>query len=120
MKLAVTSQGPGIDSPVDPRFGRAKYFLLIDTDSGQPETVDNSQLLNAAQGAGIQAGKKICDLGAEALVTGHIGPNAFSTLHAGQVKVYTGASGTVAEAVEQFRAGKLDLVESPDVEGHWV
>lgn len=119
MKLAVTSQGATLQSPLDPRFGRAKHFILLDTETGAVAAVDNSVNLNAAQGAGIQAAKKIVELGVDALITGHVGPNAFSTLQAGKIRIYAGASGTVADAVEQFKAGKLEAASSADVEGHW-
>jgi predicted Fe-Mo cluster-binding NifX family protein len=119
MKLAVTSQGATLQSPLDPRFGRAKYFILLDTETGAVTAVDNSVNLNAAQGAGIQAAKKIVELGTDTLITGHVGPKAFSTLQAGKIRIYTGASGTVADAVEQFKAGKLEAASSADVEGHW-
>ena len=120
MKLAVTSQGPDIGSSVDPRFGRAKCFVVVESETGQFSAADNTQNLNAAQGAGIQAGRKVVELGAQAVITGHVGPKAFATLQAGGVKVYTGATGTVAEAIEQFKAGELKLSNGADVEGHWV
>ncbi len=120
MKLTVTSQGQQLSSPVDPRFGRAKYFVVVDTETGDFTVADNSQNLNAAQGAGIQAGKNVVDLGAKVVVTGHVGPKAFATLQAGGVSIYTGASGTVADAVEQFKAGKLQQSNGADVQGHWV
>lgn len=120
MKLAVTSQGRELNSPVDPRFGRAKYFIVIDTETGDFSAADNSRNLNAAQGAGIQAGKNVVDLGAKAVITGHIGPKAFATLQAAGVQIYTGAAGTIADAVEQFKAGKLKQSNGADVEGHWV
>jgi predicted Fe-Mo cluster-binding NifX family protein len=119
MKLAVTSQGGGLQSPIDPRFGRARYLIVVDTETGAFSAVDNSVNLNAAQGAGIQAAKRIVELGVGALITGHVGPKAFSALQAGGMKIYAGASGTVAEAVAQFKAGKLAAATSPDVEGHW-
>ena len=119
MKLAVTSQGSNLQYPLDPRFGRAKYFIVVDTETGAFSAVDNSVNLNAAQGAGIQAAKKIVELGVDALITGHVGPKAFSTLQAGKIRIYAGASGTVADAVEQFKAGKLEAASSADVEGHW-
>jgi len=120
MKVIVTSQGRELNSPVDPRFGRAKYFLVVDTETGEFSATDNSQNLNAAQGAGIQAGKKVVDLGAKAVITGHIGPKAFTTLQTGGVQIYTGAAGTVADAIEQFKAGALKQSSAADVEGHWV
>jgi len=120
MKVAVTSQGRELTSPVDPRFGRARYFILVDTETGQATAADNSQNLNAAQGAGVQAGRNVVELGAAAVITGHVGPKAFATLQAGGVRVYTGASGSVAEAIEQLKAGRLQQSTGADVEGHWA
>ena len=120
MKLAVTAQGRELSSLVDTRFGRAKFFVIVDSETGQFSAVDNAQNLNAAQGAGIQSGRTVVELGAEAVITGHVGPKAFVTLQAGGVKIYTGAAGTVADAVEQFKAGKLKRSAGADVEGHWV
>jgi predicted Fe-Mo cluster-binding NifX family protein len=119
MKLALTSQGGSLQSPLDPRFGRAGYLILFDTETGAVSVLDNSFNANAAQGAGIQTARKIAELGADALITGHVGPKAFSALQAAGIKIYTGASGTVAESIEQFKAGKLQEASSADVEGHW-
>jgi predicted Fe-Mo cluster-binding NifX family protein len=119
MKLAITSEGEGLQSLVDPRFGRAKFFIVMDTETQTVEAVPNAVNQNAAQGAGIQAGKKIVELGVKSLITGHTGPKAFETLRAGDVEIYTGATGTVAEAVELFKAGKLKATQAADVEGHW-
>ena len=120
MKITVTSQGRELSSPVDPRFGRAKFFVVVETDTGEFAAVDNVQNLNAAQGAGIQAGRNVVESGVKAVVTGHVGPKAFATLQAGGVEIYTGATGTVAQAIEQFKAGKLNQSAGADVEGHWV
>ncbi len=120
MKIAITSQGQDLDSQVDPRFGRAKFFIVTDTEQDGFTVADNGQNLNAAQGAGIQAGSNVVELGVEAVVTGHVGPKAFATLQAGNIQIFTGATGTVAEAIEQFKAGKLSQANGADVEGHWV
>jgi predicted Fe-Mo cluster-binding NifX family protein len=120
MKVAVTSQGRELGSPVDPRFGRAMFFAVVETETGEFTAADNSQNLNAAQGAGIQAGRNVVELGAQAVITGHVGPKAFATLQAGGVVVYTGATGTVAEAIQQFKAGTLKRSTGADVEGHWA
>ena len=120
MRIAVTAQGQERSAPVDPRFGRAKFFVIVDTETGESSAADNTQNLNAAQGAGIQAGRNVVELGVKAVITGHVGPKAFTTLQAGGVAVYTGATGTVADAIEQFKAGKLKQSTGADVEGHWV
>lgn len=119
MKVAITSVGPDPESAVDPRFGRCKCFMLCDTDAGAFSATDNAQNLHAAQGAGIQAAETVANLGAEAVLTGHCGPKAFRTLAAAGIKVYTGATGTVREAVTAFVAGKLAEAGDADVEGHW-
>ena len=118
MKLAVTSQGLALTSLVDPRFGRAKYFLVVDTETDEVRAVDNGANLNATQGAGIQSGRRVIELGAEAVITGHVGPKAFATLQAGRVSVLAGVTGTVADAIKQFKAGNLDIAQSATVEGH--
>ena len=120
MKIAITSQGQDLDSPIDPRFGRAKYFIVIDTEADGFTITDNSMNLNAAQGAGIQAGRNVVELGVEAVITGHVGPKAFATLQAGEVKIFIGATGTVADAIKQFKAGQLEQTNAANVEGHWV
>jgi predicted Fe-Mo cluster-binding NifX family protein len=109
-----------MDSQVDPRFGRAKNLLLVDTETGEFSVHDNTRSLNAAQGAGIQAGRTVVELGAAAVITGNVGPKAFTTLQAGNVRVYSGASGTVKETLEKFKAGQLQAAETANVEGHWA
>ena len=120
MKVAVTSKGPTLDDEVDPRFGRAQVFLVVDTDTGEFKVVDNRQNLEAAQGAGIQAARIVAEHGAEVVITGHCGPNAFRTLSAAGIKVAIGAEGSVGEAVEKFKKGELKPVDDADVEGHWA
>lgn len=120
MKLLITSSGTTLDSPVDPRFGRAKQFLVVDPDTMTCAAHDNAQNLNAAQGAGIQAAQNVVALGAEAVISGHCGPKAFRVLKAAGVRVYTTQAATVKEAVDLFRAGKLTEASDADVEGHWA
>ena len=119
MKLIVTMQRPDLDSSMDPRFGRARYFLLVDTETDEMTVHDNHQNLNAAQGAGIQAAQVVTQLGAQAVLTGHVGPKAFATLQAGQVAIYSGVTGTVRQALERWRSGHLQPATAANVEGHW-
>jgi predicted Fe-Mo cluster-binding NifX family protein len=120
VKIAISSSGQTPGSQVDPRFGRAAFFIVVDTDTGAFEAHDNLQNLNAAQGAGIQAARCVVDLGAGTVLTGHVGPKAFAALQAAGVKIFVGAAGTVREAVEQYKAGQLDEASEATVEGHWM
>lgn len=118
MRLAVSAQGEGLDSSVDQRFGRAPWFVIVDTNGGAGEAIRNEQNLEAAQGAGIQAAQTIANRNVDAVVTGHCGPKAFRILTAAGVGVYLGAQGSVSNAVEQFRKRQLTKAEQADVEGH--
>jgi predicted Fe-Mo cluster-binding NifX family protein len=119
MKIAVTSLGKSLDARVDPRFGRAAYILIIDTDQNGLEVVDNSDNINAFKGAGIQAAAMLSKQGAEVLLTGYCGPNAFKTLKAAGVKVVNDVGGTVQDAVDEFTAGKLAFADGANAEVHW-
>ena len=120
MRIAVTSAGKGLDSKLDPRFGRAEYFIIFDPETMAFEVVENNQNLNLSLGAGIQAGKTIVDNKVDVLITGHCGPKAFKVLRSAGIKVMTGAGGTVTDAIEQFNNGELEISAEADVEGHWV
>ena len=80
MKVAITSVGQDLNSQVDPRFGRAKYLIVVDLETDELVVYANAQNADAVHGAGIQAGRAVVDLGASALLTGHVGPKAFATL----------------------------------------
>ena len=119
MKVVVTAQGKELASETDLRFGRARWLLLVDTLTGLSEAYDNAVNLNLAQGAGIQTGQNVANIGAEAVITGNVGPNAFKTLNAANVKVFLSKAKTVQEALGLFKAGELEEVKQANVEGHW-
>jgi predicted Fe-Mo cluster-binding NifX family protein len=119
MKVAVTAKGVGLSSPVDPRFGRAAYILIIDTETMDIEVLDNSTNVNAFKGAGIQAATTVADKGAEVLLTGYCGPNAFKTVQAAGMKVVSDVSGTVEEVVHAFINGEVVYTDGANVDGHW-
>lgn len=119
MKIAITCADNSLDCAIDPRFGRCAGFLVFDTDSGSYEWKSNEQNLELAQGAGIQAGMNVAETGAKAVITGHVGPKAYKTLNAGQIDIYLKEGGTVAEAIEDFRNGRLSKAAEADKPGHW-
>lgn len=118
MKIAVTSNGKTLESEVDPRFGRASCFIIVDSETMDFNVIENENVA-AAGGAGISSAKVVIDAGAEAVLTGNCGPNAERTLSAAGVKIYTGATGTVAEAVELFKNGKLTETTGPNVQSRF-
>lgn len=120
MKVVITAGGKDLSSPVDQRFGRAQYLLLVDTETGEFEAHDNKLNMRSAQGAGIQTARNVAELGAEAVITGNVGPNAFKTLSSVNVRIFLVKSGTALEAVNRFKADELDEQTEANVEGHWV
>lgn len=119
MRIAVTSTGTDLDSPVDPRFGRAAFMLIVDSDTFDYEVLDNKENVNAFKGAGIQAASMISNNKAEVLLTGFCGPNAFKALNAAKIGVANNAEGSVRDAVAAFLDGKMPLADEANVEGQW-
>lgn len=107
-KIAVSSEGASLDDKVDPRFGRAGGFVIVDVDTMESEYIDNGASQVMSHGAGIQAAELIVQAGAEALLSGYIGPKAFQALSAAGVTVGQGCDNlTVREAVERFIQGEI-------------
>lgn len=118
MKVAITAMENDLNSQVDPRFGRCKYFLTVDTETMKFEVTRNDNQ-EAIGGAGIQAAQTVANKGVVALITGSVGPNAFQTLSAAGLKVYTGAHGTIKEVIEQFKQGELKESSNSNVGSHF-
>jgi len=120
MKIAVSASENRLEGFLEQRFGRARWFLIYNLDDDTHEFIENIQQLNAPQGAGIQSAGTISREGVEAVITGHMGPKAFKVLKAAGVDVYLKGTGTIREAVDNYKAGKLTKLQNPDVEGHWI
>ena len=118
MIVAVTAKGTNLSDEVDPRFGRAPYILIVDTETMEYECLDNRNV-NAFKGAGIQAATMVADKGTEVLLTGYCGPNAFKTVTAAGMKVVSDVTGTIQQAVENFLTGNVQYSENANTEGHW-
>jgi len=120
MKVAITAQGNDLSSEIDLRFGRAKWLIVVDVETGDFQAHDNELNLNAAQGAGIQTGRNIAELDVETVITGNVGPNAFKTLNAAGVKVLLSGKQSAQQAIDSYKAGELKEVDQANVEGHWT
>ena len=118
MKICVSASSNTLDTNVDPRFGRCPYFVIVDSETMESEVVSNDST-NAAHGAGIQAAQTVANSGATVVITGNVGPNAFKVLSATGIKVITGVSGSIKEAVEKYKNGELQETTNPTVGGHF-
>jgi predicted Fe-Mo cluster-binding NifX family protein len=118
MRICVTAFSDKPDAAVDPRFGRCRYFIILDSETMNHETVENAGL-NATSGAGIQAAQTIANKEIDVVITGHIGPNAFNVLSAAGIKTVTGASGLINDVVERYKRGELRETNNATVGGHF-
>jgi predicted Fe-Mo cluster-binding NifX family protein len=117
MKIAVSSEGSSLEAATSPVFGRCPTYLLVDTETLAFEAVPNPAM-NQGGGAGIQAAQFIVRQGAEAVLTGNLGPNAFEVLQAAGVPGYLIPDGTVRQAVEAYKAGRLQPMYGASVIAH--
>nr|WP_321513276.1 NifB/NifX family molybdenum-iron cluster-binding protein [uncultured Pseudodesulfovibrio sp.] len=116
-KIAITSEGPTLGDKVDPRFGRAGGFVIVDLDTMGVEYVDNGSSQAMAQGAGIQAAENVANAGAQVLLTGYVGPKAFTALQAAGIKIGQDVDGmTVGEAVEKFKNGEVPMADNANAQ----
>ncbi len=118
MKVAVAASGNNLDAPADPRFGRCNYFVIADSETMEFEGLDNTAAAQGS-GAGIAAAQLVANSGAEAVIAGNYGPNAFQALSAGGLQLYSGATGTVRQAVEAFKAGQLQPAGGANVQARF-
>jgi predicted Fe-Mo cluster-binding NifX family protein len=117
MRIVVSAQGDNLDAPASPVFGRCPTYLFVDTKTFEFEAIPNPAM-NQDGGAGIQAAQFVVSQGAQAVLTGNLGPNAFGVLQAAGVPGYLVGEGTVRQAVEAHRAGQLRPMAGANVAGH--
>jgi len=118
MKIAITATAPNLDADIDPRFGRCQCFIIADPDTMEFETLENSGAA-AGGGAGIATAQTLTGKSVAAVLTGNCGPNAYEVLAAANIKVVTGVSGKVREAIQSYKSGKLKASSQPNVAGHF-
>jgi len=102
MKVVVTSNGQGLDAPASPVF---------------VETMENPAV-GAASGAGIQAAQFVLERGADAVVSGSVGPNAFEVFRSAEIPVYVFEDGTVRDAIDAWKGERLPQVSGPTGPAH--
>lgn len=114
MRVFISTSGTSLDDDVSPIFGRAKQFLIVDTETMETSVLPNPAV-TASGGAGVQSSQYILQKGAEAVISGNMGPNALQVLNPAGIAVYVAEGGTMRAAIEALKAGTLTQVNAPTV-----
>ncbi len=117
MKVAISSTGKELNAPLDPRFGRCPYFVIVETEDMTFEVIAN-EAGDSGGGAGIQAARQVAAKKVGAVITGNCGPNAARTLDAAGIRLYSGQAGTVREVVELFKQGAMKSTSDANAPPH--
>ncbi len=118
-RIAISSEGPGMDDMVDPRFGRAGGFVIVDTETMETDYIDNGTSQTMSHGAGLQAAENVAKAGVDVVLSGYIGPKAFQALTSVGIRIGQGCAGmTVREAVEKFKNNAIEMATSPTRQAH--
>ena len=117
MKICITAVGPKLNSAIDPRFGRCAYFLIVDEKGKLLKAIANEGV-QAMRGAGVTAAQIVADQGANVVITGNVGPNAYMVLGSSGIKIFPGASNITAEqAFKMYKQGKLKEIDPSQARG---
>jgi predicted Fe-Mo cluster-binding NifX family protein len=110
MKIVFTSYGTKWDSEIDPRFGRASYLLVYDTEKDQLTDIDNTAIEEEAHGAGTKTSALVSEINPDVIITGNgPGGNAAMVLAETQVAIFTGAENmTIKEAYDAWKQHRLN------------
>jgi predicted Fe-Mo cluster-binding NifX family protein len=118
MRIAISSTGSTLDAEVDPRFGRCQYFIIVDPETMEMESIQNTNAM-ASGGAGISTGQVIVSKEVAAVLTGNCGPNAYQVLSAAGIQVITGVSGKIKDAIEKYKGGTFKTAGQANVVDHY-
>ncbi|MFC2038149.1 NifB/NifX family molybdenum-iron cluster-binding protein [Chloroflexota bacterium] len=115
MKIAISMKSPDLEGEIEPRFGRCRYFITVNPETLEFKVISNSSA-DASGGAGVSSAQMISERGVEAVLTGSCGPNAHEVLSAAGIKIITGVSGKVRDAIEAYKSGKYQSSTEPNAD----
>lgn len=111
MKIAITTLGNTPSDAIDQRFGRAEYILILDENKAPLDCIQQGRLAPAS-GAGIAMAQKLVDAGVDALITGHLGPNAWQVLSASDIRLYQAVDGTANDNLDALMQNSLSPISA--------
>jgi predicted Fe-Mo cluster-binding NifX family protein len=104
-----TNNSGGLGDHLCEHFGRAPTFTVVDTESDEVTVHQNR---SEHMGGTGKPPEQIAKTGAKVLICSGLGPKAIDMLVSFGVEVYVGAYGTVGEAIQQWKEGKLSLADA--------
>ena len=116
MKVAISAAGKNLESTIDERFGRCRYFIILETDDMRYEVIENTNA-DLSTSAGIQSASLVASKGVEAVITGNCGPKAMQVFATTTIQVIIGQHGMVKDVVEKFKRGELNPSTRGNVPG---
>ncbi|EGD51134.1 Predicted Fe-Mo cluster-binding protein, NifX family [Thermoanaerobacter thermohydrosulfuricus] len=117
MKIAISSEGKTLEAKVDSRFGRAQYFIIVDSETMDYKVIDNAAVAQSS-GAGTKAAQTLIDEGVQVLISSSVGPNAMEVFKAAEIPVYKAIEGDVKTNIELFKNGSLEKITEATNQGH--
>jgi predicted Fe-Mo cluster-binding NifX family protein len=107
MRIAISSEGAGLEAKPSEVFGRCPYMLLADPETGRLESLANPGA-RASGGAGVRTARFVVDQGAGVVLARKVGPKAMEVLEAAGIEALETRGSTVGEVLDHFRAGELE------------
>jgi predicted Fe-Mo cluster-binding NifX family protein len=107
MVIAFTAMENSLEAAIDPRFGRAAFYIIVNTVTDEVTIHDNSDGINASNGAGTGAAQTLSEYGVEELYTGRVGPKAADVLDKAGIRYYENITGTVQDALNRIKSGQF-------------
>lgn len=110
MKIALSTSGENLQSQLDLRFGRCKYFYIYDLDNKHGYIIEN-QGLKANEGAGIVASQQLVEENIDVIITGNLGPNAFNIIEKADIVAYKANEGNLNEVLDKYNNNILEEIK---------
>ncbi|MBI9102399.1 MAG: NifB/NifX family molybdenum-iron cluster-binding protein [Spirochaetales bacterium] len=118
MNIAFCLKENSIESELDGRFGRAQWFGIIDSETGEEVSLFENTAKEEPSGAGSKAVQLLLSNGAEAIIAPEFGPKAFDALKRFDLKLFKqGDHKTVFAALKAWRSGSLESPAAPGNSG---
>jgi len=108
MRICIATNQGGLEDQVSPVFGRCPTFTFVDVEDKEIKNVEviPNEFAGAMGGAGIQAAQLVANKGANVVIAGNYGPNAYPILNQAGISVVS-AQGNVKEVVMKHVNGEL-------------